>query len=208
MQGNREGSAGVLPGKTAGQGLGGTGPGVPERHSDTEEVTGSNPVRPTRHFLLLAPPGSALWPYNCPTASATVHRKRSPVSGPPTCAQIAGRRAFSPDRCLHGLGDRAIAGVPRVMPGRVVLAVGEVRGQLGPRFSGCPHPAYDYSALLFYTPKSDTSSTASVGGPNCIPDRTFCAFVKSVGRRPATPNAPCSQGVHGWVRAVQGRLPG
>ena len=33
---------------------------------DTEEVTGSNPVRPTRHFLFLALPGSALWPYNWP----------------------------------------------------------------------------------------------------------------------------------------------
>jgi hypothetical protein len=33
---------------------------------DTEEVTGSNPVRPTRHLLFLARPGSALWPYNCP----------------------------------------------------------------------------------------------------------------------------------------------
>jgi hypothetical protein len=38
---------GVLPGKTAGQRLSSTGPEVPERHSDTEEVTGSNPVRPT-----------------------------------------------------------------------------------------------------------------------------------------------------------------
>jgi hypothetical protein len=33
---------------------------------DTEEVTGSNPVRPTRHFLFLALPGSALRPYNWP----------------------------------------------------------------------------------------------------------------------------------------------
>jgi hypothetical protein len=30
---------------------------------DTEEVTGSNLVRPTRHFLFLALPGSALRPY-------------------------------------------------------------------------------------------------------------------------------------------------
>ena len=30
---------------------------------DTEEVTGSNPVRPTRRFLFLAPPGSDRWPY-------------------------------------------------------------------------------------------------------------------------------------------------
>jgi salicylate hydroxylase len=41
MQGNRWGSAGVLPGKTAGQGLGSACPGGPERHSDTEEVTGA-----------------------------------------------------------------------------------------------------------------------------------------------------------------------
>ncbi len=34
--------------------------------ADTEEVTGSNPVRPTRHFLFLALPGSAPWPYNWP----------------------------------------------------------------------------------------------------------------------------------------------
>jgi hypothetical protein len=33
---------------------------------DTEEVTGSNPVRPTRRFLFLALSGSALWPYNWP----------------------------------------------------------------------------------------------------------------------------------------------
>ena len=37
----------VLPGKSAGQELSSTSPEVPERHSDTEEVTGSNPVRPT-----------------------------------------------------------------------------------------------------------------------------------------------------------------
>jgi len=41
---------GALQGKTAGQRLSSTGPGVPERHSDTEEVTGSNPVRPTPFF--------------------------------------------------------------------------------------------------------------------------------------------------------------
>jgi hypothetical protein len=39
---------------------------VGERFPDTEEVTGSNPVRPTRHFLFLALPGSALWPRNWP----------------------------------------------------------------------------------------------------------------------------------------------
>ena len=42
---------------------------MPERHSDTEEVTGSNPVRPTLvtwHFLFLVLPGSALRPYNWP----------------------------------------------------------------------------------------------------------------------------------------------
>jgi hypothetical protein len=37
----------VLQSKTAGQRLSSTGLEVPERHSDTEEVTGSNPVRPT-----------------------------------------------------------------------------------------------------------------------------------------------------------------
>jgi len=36
-----------LSGKTAGQELGSTCAGVPEQHPDTEEVTGSNPVRPT-----------------------------------------------------------------------------------------------------------------------------------------------------------------
>ena len=35
-------------------------PGAPLEFSDTEEVTGSNPVRPTRHFLFLALQGSAL----------------------------------------------------------------------------------------------------------------------------------------------------
>ncbi len=71
MQGTREGPAGDPAGKLAGQSLGSTCAEVLERHPDTEEVTGSNPVRPTRHFLFLALPGSALWPYNCPTASAT-----------------------------------------------------------------------------------------------------------------------------------------
>jgi hypothetical protein len=46
-----QGIGGALPeallGKTAGQGSGSPGPEVSERHSDTEEVTGSNPVRPT-----------------------------------------------------------------------------------------------------------------------------------------------------------------
>ena len=37
----------VLQSKTAGQSLSSIWPEVPERHSDTEEVTGSNPVRPT-----------------------------------------------------------------------------------------------------------------------------------------------------------------
>ena len=50
----------ALPDKIAGQRLGNISPKVPERHSDTEEVTGSNPVRPTRHFLFLALQGSAL----------------------------------------------------------------------------------------------------------------------------------------------------
>ena len=36
-----------------------------------------------------------------------------------------------PDPGLHRLGDGAVAGVPRVMPGRVVPAVTQVRGQLG-----------------------------------------------------------------------------
>ena len=36
------------------------------QNSLTEEVAGSNPVRPTRHFLFLALPGSAPWPYNWP----------------------------------------------------------------------------------------------------------------------------------------------
>ena len=42
---------------------------------DTEKVTASNPVRPTRHFLFLARPGSALWPYNwpCPLAMSGRH---------------------------------------------------------------------------------------------------------------------------------------
>ncbi len=53
---------GALQGKTAGQRLSSTGPGVPERHSETEEVTGSNPVRPTRHFLSLALPGTLRGP--------------------------------------------------------------------------------------------------------------------------------------------------
>ncbi len=44
----------VLQGKTAGQGLSSTGPEAPERHSDTEEVTGSNPVRPTPFFEILS----------------------------------------------------------------------------------------------------------------------------------------------------------
>ncbi len=39
--------------------------------------------------------------------------------------------AHRPDPGLHRLGDGAVAGVPRVMPGRVVLAVAQVRGQLG-----------------------------------------------------------------------------
>src|ERR1700730_17202101 len=60
----------VLQSKTAGQGLSSTGPEVPERHPDTEEVTGSNPVRPTRHYLLLALPGSALRPCNWPYCQA------------------------------------------------------------------------------------------------------------------------------------------
>jgi hypothetical protein len=38
----------VLLGKTAGQGSGSPGLEVPERHSYTEEVTGSSPVRPTQ----------------------------------------------------------------------------------------------------------------------------------------------------------------
>jgi hypothetical protein len=41
----------VLLGKTAGQGSGSPGLEVPERHSDTEEVTGSKPVRPTSSDL-------------------------------------------------------------------------------------------------------------------------------------------------------------
>ena len=39
-----------MPGKSAGQGLSDTNPEGLERHSDTEEVTGSNPVRPTPFF--------------------------------------------------------------------------------------------------------------------------------------------------------------
>ena len=56
--------------------------------------------------------------------------------------------------------------------------------------------------------RSARRSAAGVGCLNCILNRTFCAFVKSGGRRPATPSAQCSPGVHGWVREVQGRLPG
>ena len=37
----------TLQGKLAGQSLGSTCAEVLERHNDTEEVTGSNPVRPT-----------------------------------------------------------------------------------------------------------------------------------------------------------------
>jgi hypothetical protein len=44
----------VLQSKTAGQSLSSIWPEVPERHSDTEEVTGSNPVRPTRFFESLS----------------------------------------------------------------------------------------------------------------------------------------------------------
>jgi len=40
----------VLQSKTAGQSLSSIWPEVPERHPDTEEVTGSNPVRPTPFF--------------------------------------------------------------------------------------------------------------------------------------------------------------
>ena len=46
----------ILQSKTAGQSLSSIWPEVPERHFDTEEVTGSNPVRPTRltwYFLFL-----------------------------------------------------------------------------------------------------------------------------------------------------------
>jgi hypothetical protein len=43
----------VLMGKTAGQGSGSPGLKVPERHCDTGEVTGSNPVRPTIFFEIL-----------------------------------------------------------------------------------------------------------------------------------------------------------
>ena len=47
MQGNRWALPVVLPGIVAGQGLSSMCLEVLERHSDTEEVTGSNPVRPT-----------------------------------------------------------------------------------------------------------------------------------------------------------------
>ena len=47
----------VLQGMTAGQSLSSIWPEVPERHSDAEEVTGSNPVRPTPFFENLSSAG-------------------------------------------------------------------------------------------------------------------------------------------------------
>jgi hypothetical protein len=44
----------VLQSETAGQSLSSIWPEVPERLSDTEEVTGSNPVRPTPFFEILS----------------------------------------------------------------------------------------------------------------------------------------------------------
>jgi hypothetical protein len=142
---------------------------------DTEEVTGSNPVRPTRHFLFLALPGTLRGPTTGPTARATDmprsqahgHRRgraQAPSlrrrharerfreeeafsgSGPPTCAQIAGRRAFSPnpsmtERCFIRRRDLWSAGTIRWLPSSGDLIQARARSSHPAGWPGTQAPA-------------------------------------------------------------------
>jgi hypothetical protein len=71
---------------------------------DTEEVTGSNPVRPTRHFLFLALQGSALWPYNWPYGEGERHAQVTGTRSSPRARTSAHMASSAHVGALHAPG--------------------------------------------------------------------------------------------------------
>jgi hypothetical protein len=73
----------------------------------SSEVTGSNPVRPTRHFLFLDLPGSALWPYNWPYSEGERmppgHRTAGYVWSPPRVRVLPLLQSWSAGNCREML---------------------------------------------------------------------------------------------------------
>src|SRR6516162_6973107 len=74
---------------------------------DTEEVTGSNPVRPTlvtRHFLFLAVLGSALWPDNWPYREGGRHAQVTGTRSSPRARTSAHMASSARVGALHAPG--------------------------------------------------------------------------------------------------------
>ena len=83
-----------------------------ERFPDTEEVTGSNPVRPTYRdlaFLVPGPTSSALWPYNWPYSERYRWAKTCPGHRTAACGRSSSRAGHS----AHSAGSAREGALPR-----------------------------------------------------------------------------------------------